>query len=94
MTAENTRWGLSKKTLKCFDLSFNETDFESCSYVNLATEDDVTNAIQLCAYKGISSKGFDKPGIYMYNDGYNKYNSWVNLEAILAGIRGGTSNDK
>ena len=86
--------GLIEKSLGCFNLTFDKTDFDSCIYVYLTNEDDVKKVKQLCEYRGMSSKGFNNPGIYMYNDGYNNKDSWVNLEEILASIKGGAANDQ
>ena len=76
---------LLEKTLKFYDRIFEDSDFESCTYVNLKTAEDVTKIIQLCDYNGVSEEGLVNPGVYMY-DTYR--DRWVNITEAVARIEG------
>lgn len=82
---------LLEESFTCYNSDFEKSDLESCAYVNLVTLDDVKKAKLVCEYFGIRDRGFDKPGIYMYNDYHSE---WINLDDIMAHIRKEKENDQ
>ena len=68
------------KTFECFDQNYKPTDIESCCFLKIAYDDAVNNFKQVCEYIGITSKGVDKRGIYLYSD-YD--DCWINLDDAI-----------
>lgn len=79
----------SAERLKMYNYSGIKTNsVENCWYVKLDTFTDTLTFIELCKYDGISHKGIEGPGIYMYTEGnYGKGNdAWTNLSPIIKHI--------
>lgn len=76
--------------LACYNRKFEKTTFEHCLYVRLDTEEDVKLVLSLCEYQGISRKGFDNPGVYIY--AYDQGDCWVNMTEAIKRICGGADN--
>lgn len=65
----------------------------NCWYAKLDTDEDVSSFINLCEFDGVSHKGIDKAGLYMYTEGGYGYGNeaWTNLSEIINSI--GESED-
>lgn len=57
----------------------------NCWYVKLNTEKEVSTFINLCKFDGISHKGIENVGLYMYTEGGYGYGNeaWTNLSEII-----------
>lgn len=82
---------LLENSINMYDAEYKKTDFDSCIYAHLITEDDVERFKKLCThqYYRMSTSGIDKPGIYMLDNCSITNNSWVNLDEVIFNIRGG-----
>lgn len=60
----------------------------NCWYAKLNTEEEVSSFINLCKFDGISHKGIEKVGLYMYTEGGYGYGNeaWTNLSEIIKSI--------
>lgn len=77
----------NEKSLNLYDPEYNKTDFENCHFVDLCTDEDVKKFESVCKVYGLSSRGADKPGLYMWNKCYGPDNkTWANLEEIVANL--------
>lgn len=79
---------LVEKTLKLYDNNCEPTDIDKSSFANLISDEDVENFKNVCEWHGISSKGIDKPALYMYDESYRS-DCWVNLDDVCFRIRRG-----
>lgn len=77
---------LTEKSIRMYDYQLHKTDeLDSCMYVKLSSLAEVNAFLKCCAYYGISSKGIENPGLYMYVEGtYGASDSWTNLSEILS----------
>lgn len=80
-----------EKTLKCYEEDYTESNIESCSFVDLTTDEDVETFKTVCDFHGVVSDGVDKPGLYMFDDTYRD-STWVNLDEVISNIRGVTND--
>ena len=60
----------------------------NCWYVKLNTEDEASMFKRLCDFDGVSCKGIDKVGTYMYTEGGYGYGNeaWTNLSEIIKSL--------
>lgn len=82
---------LLEDSVNMYDAKYEKTDFESCIYAHLITEEDVEHFKELCnhRYYRMSDSGIDKPGIYILDNCSITDKSWVNLDEVIFHIRGG-----
>lgn len=77
------------ENLKMYNYSGIKTNnVENCWYVKLDTFTDTMTFIEICSYDGVSHKGIDGPGVYMYTEGgYGSGNTaWTNISKIIEHI--------
>lgn len=77
------------KRLKMYDYSSDPcSSVDSCWYVKFDTVEDVMSFIELCKFDGISYRGVDVPGVYMYTEGgYGSgSDAWTNISKIIENI--------
>lgn len=75
--------------LKMYNYSGIATDdIDECWYVKLDTFVAAENFIEVCKYDGVSFKGIDGPGVYVYTEGsYGRGTvAWTNITKIIEHI--------
>lgn len=81
----------SAKNLEMYNYSNVKTDnIDNCWYVKLSTTSDITTFIEFCKYEGVSHRGIDAPGVYMYTEGnYGGGNyAWTDISKIVERFAG------
>lgn len=77
------------KSLKMYSYSRVPCELvENCWYVKLDTQDEILSFINLCKFDGVSHRGVNEPGVYMYTEGGygNGNNAWTNISEIVEHI--------
>lgn len=80
---------LAGKRLNMYTYEYARTSsVNDCLYVKLNTEEEVSTFINLCKFDGVSPKGIEKVGLYMYTEGgYGRCNeAWTNLTEVIKRI--------
>lgn len=81
---------INEAKLAFYDHNFKKSTLDKCTYVRLDTEEDVKLMLSLCEFQGITSKGIDSPGVYIYFSGRDEY--WHNMTESIKRICGGAEN--
>lgn len=56
-----------------------------CRYAKIDTPEQVTDFITLCRYHGVSIRGIEAPGIYIYVEGTygDRETAWINVSRAI-----------
>ena len=76
---ESYEMSLLENSIEMYDFKLNKSNLDNCIYIKLPTVESVKMLIDLCLYTGISCKGVNTPGLYMFD---NKY-GWINISDIF-----------
>lgn len=72
------------QSLKMWDHKFKETDdLDVCTYIRFSTKEDIRDMIVACKWSGITIKGIENVGTYMWSD-----DEWVNLTEVVEKLGG------
>lgn len=74
------------KVLKMFNfVGAPCTQADDCEVVKLTTKREVETFIRLCRYDGVSHRGIEGSGVYIYTEGaYGKANiAWTEISGII-----------
>lgn len=78
---------LIEKSLPMWDHKLEKTDdLDGCWYIRLATKEDIRDMIVACKWYGITIRGIENVGMYMYTDGRDEH--WVNLTELMVKLEG------
>ena len=76
----------SCEKIKMRDYRWAQTDdVENCQTVKLDNLDEIKSFIELCKYSGVSHKGIEAPGVYLYTEGrWGACNeAWTNISEMI-----------
>lgn len=77
---------LIRNSFEFYDEKFKESTLGSCAYAKIKTVEDAVKFLNVCEYEGITTKGIERDGIYMYAD-----NRWYNITEAVSNIYGGAT---
>lgn len=78
---------LIEQSLHMLDSKFEKTDdLDTCYYIRLATKEDIRDMITVCKWYGITIRGIENVGTYMYAE--SRDDCWINLTEVLKKLGG------
>ena len=77
---------IKEGSLICFDHRYEKCNLDRCTYVDIRTEKEFRDFIEVLCYLGISRKGLDGSdlGVYMYEE---RGNRWLNISKAVDAIK-------